>query len=126
MRSNCGRRERRRRLDDAELLTGLPNFGGRRESGILLTMRLHALRLWQFRNYARAELAPSPRVNILLGANAQGKTNLLEAIYYLSALRPLRPVREADLIQWGATEMRLYAQYEIDGLLDDLQMRLPL
>ncbi|MCS7208964.1 MAG: DNA replication/repair protein RecF, partial [Fimbriimonadales bacterium] len=89
-------------------------------------MRLHALRLWHFRNYERAQIEPSPRVNILLGANAQGKTNLLEAIYYLGALRPLRPVREADLIQWGATEMRLYARYEIEGLLDDLQIRLPL
>lgn len=89
-------------------------------------MRLHALRLWQFRNYTRAELTPSPRVNILLGANAQGKTNLLESIYYLAALRPLRPVREADLIRWGATEMRLTAQYELDGLTDDIQIRLPL
>ncbi|GIV07562.1 MAG: DNA replication and repair protein RecF [Fimbriimonadales bacterium] len=89
-------------------------------------MRLHALRLWQFRNYARAELTPSPRVNILLGANAQGKTNLLEAVYYLSALRPLRPVREADLIRWDATEMRLAAHYALDGLIDEVQIRLPL
>ncbi|MCS7191033.1 MAG: DNA replication/repair protein RecF [Fimbriimonadales bacterium] len=89
-------------------------------------MRLHALRLWQFRNYERAELAPSPRVNILLGANAQGKTNLLEAIYYLSALRPLRPVRETDLIRWGASEMRLYSRYEVEGLVDEVQIRLPL
>jgi DNA replication and repair protein RecF len=88
-------------------------------------MRLHTLRLWHFRNYERAQIEPSLRVNILLGANAQGKTNLLEAIYYLSALRPLRPVRESDLIQWGATEMRLYARYEIDGLTDELHLRLP-
>ncbi|OYT69019.1 MAG: DNA replication/repair protein RecF [Armatimonadetes bacterium JP3_11] len=88
-------------------------------------MRLHALRLWHFRNYERAQIEPSPRVNILLGANAQGKTNLLEAIYYLSALRPLRPVRELDLIQWNAPEMRLYAHYEIDGLTDELHLRLP-
>jgi DNA replication and repair protein RecF len=87
-------------------------------------MRLVALRLSQFRNYTHAQLTPSPRVNILLGANAQGKTNLLEAIYYLSAFRPLRPVREIDLIQWGAQEMRLTAQYESDGLPDDLQVRL--
>lgn len=88
-------------------------------------MRLHALRLWHFRNYERAQIELSPRVNILLGANAQGKTNLLEAIYYLSALRPLRPVRESDLIQWSAAEMRLYARYEIDGLTDELNLRLP-
>ncbi len=99
-----------------------------REGGVYFThtMRLHALRLWQFRNYVRAELTPAPRMNILLGANAQGKTNLLEAIYYLSALRPLRPVREVDLVGWGATEMRLTAQYETDGLTDAIQIRLPL
>ncbi|MCS7300350.1 MAG: DNA replication/repair protein RecF [Fimbriimonadales bacterium] len=89
-------------------------------------MKLLRLRLWRFRNCSDAELAPSPRLNILLGANAQGKTNLLEAIYYLSALRPLRPVREADLIQWGAPEMQLRAEYELDGLTDTVQIRLPL
>lgn len=89
-------------------------------------MQLHTLRLWRFRNYTHAHMDFAPRVNILLGANAQGKTNLLEAIYYLSALRPLRPVREQDLIQWGAPEMRLFARYEQDGLTDELQIRLPL
>ena len=49
--------------------------------GILYAMRLVALRLSCFRNYAHAQISPAPRVNILLGANAQGKTNLLEAIF---------------------------------------------
>lgn len=88
-------------------------------------MRLIALRVWNFRNLAQASLEPHPSLNVIVGANAQGKTNLLEAIYYLSALRPLRPVRESDLIRWGTTEARLYARYTHDGLSDELQLRLP-
>ncbi len=87
-------------------------------------MRLLALRLWNFRNIAQAQIDPHPSLNIIVGANAQGKTNLLEALYYLSTLRPLRPVREVDLIRWGSPEARLYARYTHNGLSDELHLRL--
>ncbi len=87
-------------------------------------MHVLALRLWQFRNYERVQLEFSPQLNILVGANAQGKTNLLEAVYYLSTLRPLRPVRESDLIRWGSAEARLTASFVREGLTDTLQVRL--
>ena len=87
-------------------------------------MRLDALRLWNFRNFAQAEIVPDPRMNVLVGANAQGKTNLLEAIYYLSTLKPLRPIKESDLVRWGASEARLSACFTRDAFQESVQIRL--
>ncbi len=47
-------------------------------------MHLHKLRLINFKNYERADLTFSAAVNVLVGRNGSGKTNLLDAIYYLS------------------------------------------
>jgi DNA replication and repair protein RecF len=55
-----------------------------------------------FRNVALARLELSPRATILVGDNGQGKTNLLEAIFFLATLKPLRPARLAELVRFGA------------------------
>ena len=47
-------------------------------------MKLTGLTLYHFRNYEELHLALHPGVNLLVGENAQGKTNLLEAVFYLS------------------------------------------
>jgi len=66
-------------------------------------VRLASLELRDFRNIARAEILPSPRATVLVGDNGQGKTNLLEALYLLFTLRPLRGARLAELIRFGAS-----------------------
>ena len=53
-------------------------------------MRIDGLELEFWRNYLHAKLEFSPGVNVFYGANAQGKTNLLEAIAYLSSARSHR------------------------------------
>jgi DNA replication and repair protein RecF len=65
-------------------------------------MYIRYLSLTNFRNYARLELALPERPLLLYGANAQGKTSLLEAIYLLATgSSPLTPL-ERQLIQWEA------------------------
>ncbi len=61
---------------------------------------LTQLKLLHFRNYERCEINFQPGVNILLGSNAQGKTNLLEAVYYLALLRSFRTTQISNLKQW--------------------------
>jgi DNA replication and repair protein RecF len=63
---------------------------------------LAELHLSQFRNYASLELAFAPGINLLLGANGQGKTNLLEAICFLALLRSFRTAQSKHLCRWGA------------------------
>ena len=53
-------------------------------------MRILSLELTDYRNYARAELRPCAGVTVLAGDNAQGKTNLLEAVYLCCTRRSHR------------------------------------
>lgn len=61
-------------------------------------MRLLKLRVENFRNYSRSEVEFNKNVNLFLGNNGQGKTNLLEAIHYALTGQPIRFVRPEGLI----------------------------
>ncbi|MDR1205396.1 MAG: DNA replication/repair protein RecF [Peptococcaceae bacterium] len=63
-------------------------------------MLLQSLELKDYRNYQAFSHDFSPSLNIFQGKNAQGKTNLIEAIYYLSIGRSYRPVKEDQLVRW--------------------------
>lgn len=64
-------------------------------------MHLNRLTLYSFRNYEKFDSAFVPGVNLIVGDNAQGKTNLLEAITYLSTGRSFRTRKEQELIRFG-------------------------
>lgn len=66
-------------------------------------MHLARLRLRDFRNYTRLDAVFTPGFHVLLGRNAQGKTNVLEAIYLLATLRSFRGVGGAHLVRHGST-----------------------
>ncbi len=65
-------------------------------------MNLQALHLRSFRNYQEEALEFSPGVNLIVGDNAQGKTNLLEAISYLGSGKSFRAQKTAEMIRFGA------------------------
>lgn len=67
-------------------------------------MRLTQLALYNFRNYPHLELVLEPGITLLYGNNAQGKTNLLEAIFYLATAHSPHAGAERELIRWGASE----------------------
>jgi DNA replication and repair protein RecF len=66
---------------------------------ILSRMHLAQLRLRDFRNYPRLDVGFAPGFHVLLGDNAQGKTNILEAIYLMATLRSFRGVGSAQMIR---------------------------
>lgn len=65
-------------------------------------MQLEALRLVAFRNYGELDLNLPGGVILLVGQNAQGKSNLLEAVYLLATGRSYRGAGDADLVRWGS------------------------
>ncbi len=67
-------------------------------------MHLRRLSLTNFRNYARQELDLAPGAVLFLGENAQGKTNLLEAVALLATGRSDRAETDADYIAWSARD----------------------
>jgi len=72
---------------------------------------LRKLTLRSFRNLDPLELEPGPRVNVFHGDNGAGKSNLLEAIHYLSALRSFRGARTDDLVGREAAAASLGARW---------------
>src|SRR5579871_3347143 len=64
-------------------------------------MHLAHLRLRDFRNYPRLDVDFAPGFHVLLGDNAQGKTNVLESIYLMATLRSFRGVGGAQMVRHG-------------------------
>src|SRR6476469_2560729 len=67
-------------------------------------MLLSHLSLTHFRNYRRLELDFSRRLTLLQGRNAQGKTSLLEAIYFLATTKPIHAGTEREVVDWAAKD----------------------
>ena len=65
-------------------------------------MRIDRLYLEGFRNYAAQSVEFDPGCNVILGENAQGKTNLLEAVQYLSCAHSARAKNDRELISFQA------------------------
>jgi len=63
-------------------------------------MHIERLALRNYRNYVSLDLNFSPKINVLIGENAQGKTNIMEAIYVLSMSKSHRTSNDRELIRW--------------------------
>ena len=72
-------------------------------------MRVDALELSQFRNYEHETFSFAGDCNVIYGENAQGKTNLLEALILLSAGKSPRARSDREMIRFGSTAMKLRA-----------------
>ncbi|MBS1952972.1 MAG: DNA replication/repair protein RecF [Cyanobacteria bacterium SZAS-4] len=78
-------------------------------------MRVKKVSLTNFRNYKRSSVDLSDGRNVLIGENAQGKTNFLEAIEIISLGRSTRAQQDGDLIRAGETDMRIELVFESGG-----------
>lgn len=75
-------------------------------------MHLTELKVFHFRNLSDATLTFSPRVNLVVGRNGQGKTNLLEAIALLSRGRSFRTTDAKELVRWDERAMSVFGRAE--------------
>jgi DNA replication and repair protein RecF len=87
-------------------------------------MYLKTLHLRQFRNYQDQKVEFSAAKTILVGNNAQGKSNLLEAVELLATLRSHRMARDRDLVQDGETFAQINATLERQIAITDLTLTL--
>lgn len=85
-------------------------------------MNLKRLKLLNFRNYKELDLEFSPCVNIFIGENGAGKTNILEAIYILSLTKSNRYGVATDLIKTDAEETSIIGEVEYDDYLKQYQI----
>ena len=66
--------------------------------GWYIDMKIQNLNLKNFRNYNKLDISFNDKLNIIIGNNAQGKTNILEAIYYLSITKPISINNDKSII----------------------------
>jgi DNA replication and repair protein RecF len=87
-------------------------------------MRLLSLRAEQFRNLSAVSLAPSAGSTVVVGQNGQGKTNLLEAVYFVLTLKPLRAGRLSELLRFGSARARVAARVQVRGAEREISVEL--
>lgn len=73
-------------------------------------MKINRLNLTNFRNYTNQAINLKDGLNVIIGKNAQGKTNLLESIFLCTIGRSPRTTKDRDLIKWDCT----YAKVQLD------------
>lgn len=87
-------------------------------------MVIKSLKLKNYRNYELLNLTFDPKTNIFYGDNAQGKTNILEALYLSGTTKSHRGTKDRDLIQFGYDESHLETVIEKNGILFQIDMHL--
>jgi DNA replication and repair protein RecF len=91
-------------------------------------MRLNSLVLRNFRNYADCEIEFPDRVNLVVGKNAQGKTNLLEAIHFISTSKSHRTFLDDELIKhddsWFYLRACIADSSDVDGMTVEVSKEL--
>lgn len=87
-------------------------------------MILKSLELSNFRNYDFLNIEFDKGTNILFGDNAQGKTNILEAIYLCATTKSHKGTKDCDIIKFGAEEAHIRAYPEKDGEKLQIDMHL--
>ncbi|MDD3294633.1 MAG: DNA replication/repair protein RecF [Geobacteraceae bacterium] len=79
-------------------------------------MKLFRIQVHSFRNISRADLSLSDRFNIIFGDNAQGKTNLLEAVYLLGTMKSFRMAKNSELIAYESGYSNVKGWVTRDGV----------
>ncbi|QAY67489.1 DNA replication/repair protein RecF [Paenibacillus protaetiae] len=75
-------------------------------------MFLKQIHLQNYRNYSQLELQTDNQVNLFVGPNAQGKTNLLESIFVLALTKSHRTSKDKELIGWQADAARIHGEVD--------------
>ena len=87
-------------------------------------MIIKSLKLKNYRNYELLNMAFDSRTNILYGDNAQGKTNILEALYLSGTTKSHRGTKDRDMIRFGEEESHIETIVEKNGVDFQIDMHL--
>ena len=83
-------------------------------------MQLKTLSILNYKNISEAELAFSPKINCFIGDNGMGKTNLLDAIYYLSFCKSHSNSIDSQNILHDADFFMIQGHYDLNGVPEDV------
>ena len=85
-------------------------------------MILKKLTILNYRNIATAELEFSPKVNCFVGQNGEGKTNVLDAIYFLSLTKSTANSIDCANMRHGEEMMMVEGIYDLNGIEEEISI----
>ena len=89
-------------------------------------MILKQLNILNYRNIAEAELRFSPKINCLIGNNGEGKTNVLDAIYFLSLTKSMANSVDSMNVRHGEQLMMVQGLYDLNGVDEEVSIGMKL
>lgn len=85
-------------------------------------MKIKSLKLKGFRNLEEICFNPSENVNVIYGENAQGKTNLIEAVWLFTGAKSFRGAKDSELKKFGCENTVIEAVFENEGIVKDAKI----
>ena len=87
-------------------------------------MIIKKLKVLNFRNLIDTIIEPLDETNIICGDNAEGKTNLIEAIWMLTGAKSFKNVRDIELVNFNSNEAFIEAEFETRGIKENLRVKI--
>lgn len=85
-------------------------------------MKLKSIFLRNYRNYEKAEIIPTDTFNIIYGNNAQGKTNIIEAVFLCASGRSHRTSKDSELVRYGSDFFEIRVVFTRDNRDEEIQI----
>lgn len=85
-------------------------------------MKVNKLEIQNFRNIAEISLCFDAETNVICGENAQGKTNIIEALWLFSGAKSFRNSKDNEFIKFGQQKAKIYTEFEMLGVKNQAQI----
>lgn len=85
-------------------------------------MKVKSLKLENFRNISSVSIDFDDEINVICGENAQGKTNIIEALWLFSGAKSFRKTKDSEFIKFGETRSKIYTEFEFLGTKNSAQI----
>lgn len=85
-------------------------------------MKVKNLKLSNFRNISNIELNFDDEINVICGENAQGKTNIIEALWLFSGAKSFRNAKDGEFLKFGESIAKINTEYEFSGVQNNAEI----
>ena len=85
-------------------------------------MKVNKIKIQNFRNISDIYLEFDDEINVICGENAQGKTNIIEALWFFSGAKSFRGTKDNDYIKFGEKKAKIYTEFNMLGVENNAQI----
>ncbi|MBR2040446.1 MAG: DNA replication and repair protein RecF, partial [Clostridia bacterium] len=87
-------------------------------------MRINSLNFKNFRNLKNINFEPHSEMNVIFGENAQGKTNIIEAIWAFTGAKSFRGAKDEELLNFNAEKSEIYCNFISEGIEKEIEIEI--